>query len=116
MKFYKLIKITAAFAISALVIIAAAEADTQVESPYISGTVIDANTVEGIAGAKVTIEETGQTTTANDYGNYSFEEVESGVYTLKAEADGYQSSETTVEVNDDNVTVDIALEAAPDFK
>jgi len=96
MKSYKLIKITAALAISALLMIAEVEADSQVESPSISGTVADANREVGIAGATVTISETGQTASTDDYGSYFFEEVESGTNTLTAEADEYQSAEASL--------------------
>lgn len=116
MQIYKLIKITVALAISALVMIAAVEADSQVATASISGSVVDANTEEGIAGVTVTISETGQTASTDEYGNYSFEEVESGSYTLTAEADGYQSAEATAEVNDENVTIDFALEPEPDSR
>ncbi len=116
MKIYELIKITAVLAISALVLIAAVKTDSQVEAPSISGAVVDANTDEGIAGATVTINETGQTASTDDYGSYSFEEVESGSYTLTAEADGFQSAEASVEVYDENVRIDIALEAEPESK
>lgn len=94
-------------------VLTAATAETEYETELITsitGTVIDVSSGEGIHGASVAIEEIDLTTTTDDSGTFIFTDVDPGSYTLSADADGYQSSEETLEVNDEGVTIEIELE------
>jgi hypothetical protein len=65
----------------------------------ISGTVVDAVTTAGIAGASVGAD-TGQATTTDGSGHYSLGNVPTGTRTVTASASGYASQSAGVSVND----------------
>lgn len=56
----------------------------------VTGSVTDERTGNNLKGASVTIEETGQTATTDDLGNYRFPRVRPGTYTLRISYLGYQ--------------------------
>ncbi len=69
----------------------------------ISGTVIDAETLDPIAGATVTADGY-ETTTAGD-GTYTLADLPVGSYTVTASATGYVSQSKSAEVSDNQTTV-----------
>jgi hypothetical protein len=76
----------------------------------IVGQVVDATDATPIAGATVTVESTGMTTSTDSSGNYSFNDVPAGTQTLQASAAGYVTATTSVDVIDgDTVNKLIAL-------
>lgn len=66
----------------------------QVGASKVYGYITDANTGEGIAGARVSIE--GQTTTTNTDGFYTIENVEAGEFVIGAQANTYSYASTSV--------------------
>lgn len=94
-------------------VLMAATAETEYESELvaaITGSVIDASSGEGIPGASVAITELDLNTTTDDSGTFTFADVDPGSYTLSADAEGYQSHEETIEVNDEGNMIEIELE------
>jgi thermitase len=78
----------------------------------IGGTVSDAATDKGIAGASVDCQAAGSATTATD-GSYLIEEVPVGTYTCTASATGYRSKNQSVEVqSNQTTTASFALRAS----
>lgn len=77
----------------------------------IIGTVNDAETGEAIPGAEVTLTGAEATATTDDYGTFTFEDVEAGTYTISVDADGYAAAEEEVEVSEEGANVAIELEA-----
>lgn len=102
--------------IGLMVLIAAAQPEvTDEKSAYeiqtnISGTVVDAESGEGIPEAEVTVVETEESTTTDEYGTFTFSDLESGSYTIQASSDGYQDGESTVDLSEEGATVEIELE------
>ena len=84
-----------------------------VEFGAIGGSVKDAETEEAIAGATVTVVNTGLFAITKEDGAYSIENVPVGLYSLTASADGYESE--TVQgvsvVKDETATVHFSLSA-----
>ncbi len=87
----------------------------------VSGAVTDANSGDSIAGASVSLirftigqqgtVDTVQDTVTDPDGVYSFEGVENGWYSLRAQKNGYVNNNQTVQVEDNQDTrADIALE------
>lgn len=78
----------------------------------LTGTVLDAEREVPIPNAKVNIDETQDSTKTGDTGVFTFDELETGTYTLEVEAEGYEREETEVELtgNEDN-SVEIKLTA-----
>lgn len=75
----------------------------------ISGSVIDADTGDAIPNATVRINETDQSATTDDYGTFVFEDVDSGTYTVSVEADGYESTEQSVDVTEEGSNIEIEV-------
>lgn len=74
----------------------------------VSGTVTDSDG-KAIDGATVTVEETGDSTTTDSNGQYSFN-LDDGTYTITASETGYNDNSETVTVSGSDVTgVDITL-------
>ncbi|REL24064.1 carboxypeptidase-like regulatory domain-containing protein [Rhodohalobacter sp. SW132] len=112
MKIQKLALVIATLVLSSVLFMAATTADqtTPQNAEYtIAGTVIDADTHEGVAGAEITINETEQSATTDEYGTFSFMDLEEGTYTLSVSADEYEDTETEVEVSEEGATVEIEL-------
>ena len=79
----------------------------------LSGYVKDLNNSETLPGAIVTIKGTNVKVTANSYGFYSLTLVP-GMYTVESRYIGYNTNETTIELNQDK-TVDFNMVAASTF-
>lgn len=79
-----------------------------IPSYTVSGTVTDAGW-DALEGAKVTIEETGQSDTTASDGTYEITDVEEGTYDITASKDGYVS-QTKTETVDEDKTVSFVLE------
>lgn len=75
----------------------------------ITGSVVDAETGDAVADATITLTGTEQSTTTDEYGTFTFEEVEAGNLTLSVEAEGYQSAEQSVEVTEEGANVEIKV-------
>jgi subtilisin len=84
-----------------------------VEVGAIDGTVTDADTEEGIAGATVTVGNTGLSGTTGQEGTYVIDNVPVGTHSLTASAEGYQSQtgQGISVVKDETVTVHFSLSA-----
>lgn len=76
----------------------------------VTGTVIDVISEEPIEGVEVTIPDLELSATTNVEGTFSFESVEPGTYTVKAEIEGYENWKKEVEVIEEGKTLDIQLE------
>jgi iron complex outermembrane recepter protein len=109
---HKITQIMATIVISLFMLaIGTQESEIYTESASaVSGTVVDANTGEGIQSASVTFEELGETTTTDEYGEFSFSDIEVGTYTVSVEANGYSTSSVDVVVSEDGATVEVELE------
>ena len=89
------------------------EGGSEPEDGTVTGTVTDEATGDPIDGAEV--DKDGRTTTTGPQGDYTFDDVEPGTYTVTADADGYEPASRTAEIVDgDIVTVDLALAAEPE--
>ncbi|MBT3216863.1 MAG: TonB-dependent receptor [Candidatus Marinimicrobia bacterium] len=75
----------------------------------ISGTVTDASTGNGLAGANVVVDGTNMGAAANASGTYSIDNVPAGTYIVTASVIGYESSSEPVTVSDDAITADFSL-------
>ncbi len=80
----------------------------------VNGTVTDADSDDAIADAAVTIDGTDHATTTDVNGEYTIDGVENGTYDLTVSKDGYYAEEQSVVVEED-VTVDVALNAIPTY-
>ena len=56
------------------------------------------------------MEETGETTTTDEYGTFTFTEVEEGDYNITVKADGFETAKVEVEVNEEGAAIEIILE------
>jgi iron complex outermembrane receptor protein len=65
----------------------------------IAGTVLDQDTGVPLAGATVTLVETGQSTVADDLGAFSFSGLTPGSYTLSASLGGYIAADVPVDAS-----------------
>lgn len=84
--------------------------NTDTESyAIITGSVVDAETGDAVANATVTLTGTEQSTTTDEYGTFTFEEVKTGSLTLSVEADGYQAAEQTIDVTEEGANVEIEV-------
>lgn len=114
MKISKAIMIIATIAISMSMLIASTnvQADTEdMAATTLIGTVVDATTDEGIAGAEVTIEDMDQSVTTDEYGTFIIENLEEGTYTVTVNAEGYITAEEEVEITAEGASVEFVLEA-----
>ena len=80
----------------------------------ITGTVTDANTGDAISDAEIVLGDTETKATTDEYGSFTIEEVEPGAYTLTVSADGYENTETEVDVAEDGANV--AVELTPEWE
>ena len=74
--------------------------EAEIQTSVVTGTVTDARTGANLRGAKVTIEETGQWTSANDLGRFRFASVRAGEYTLRVSFLGYAEQSAGIVVQD----------------
>ena len=88
------------------------ERESGVDYGNILGKIIDAVTRNPIQGAVVTILELQKQATADSQGDYSFTGIETGTYTLKAAAGGYEETTTQVTVKREATsTLDFSLDS-----
>jgi len=112
--YQKIIMMITALVISSIVLMAAAMppagGEIELETSELYGTVLDAELEEGIPGAEVVLKETGETTTTDEYGTFSFTEIEEGTYTVTVDAEGFEPAELEVDVNEEGAAIEIILE------
>jgi iron complex outermembrane receptor protein len=101
---FSAIMLIAAFAMASTPVIAQEQS-----APPLSGTVIDASTQQALSGVEVEIEGLDQSATTDSEGNFSFENIEPGAYTVTIEADGYEEWEKEVAVTQEEKTLNIKL-------
>lgn len=78
----------------------------------ISGTIIDLESGEPLAGATVLVEELEQGATSDSEGEFEIPDLESGTFTLIVTFVGYQDFEQTIEISDgEMLAMEIELEA-----
>ena len=114
MKIQKLLITIVTIAISLVLLMAAATFDgeaAQERTATLTGTVVDADMQEGIEGAEVTLAETDQSATTDEYGTFTFTDLEEGTYTVSVSAEGYSNAEEEVEVTEHGATIEIQLYA-----
>lgn len=85
----------------------------QVQLGKIIGSVKVFGSITPIAGAKVTVKDSTVTTTTDNTGNFTLDNLNYGTYTLTVSKDGYIAATKTVEVNTASVNVDFNLETVP---
>lgn len=74
------------------------------------GSVFDASSYEGIAGAEVTVVDTEISTTTDENGAFTIENLEEGTVTVKVETEGYAAAEKEVEITGGEASVQFVLE------
>ena len=77
----------------------------------ISGTVTDTQTGEVLPGVNILITELSRGAATDVDGNYTVNNVPAGTYTVRATFVGYQTYTATLQVDNQNVDFDIALES-----
>lgn len=82
------------------------------QSGGISGQVTDAETGEALPGVNVVIDELQEGEATDLDGFFELTDVEPGTYTLSASYVGYEKYETSVEVGEEMITLDIELTAS----
>lgn len=88
------------------------EINSTVESSartIITGTVTDANTEAPIQNAEITLHGTDMSTTTDQSGTFRFADLETGTHTVIVRAEGYEASESRVEVTEEGGSVQITL-------
>jgi protocatechuate 3,4-dioxygenase beta subunit len=95
-------------------IFAATKSETHQIDPeplaMITGNVVDANSGDGIPHAQVELNGLGETTTTDLYGQFSFQNVDPGTYTISVDADGYRKANETVDVPAEGTQIEVELE------
>jgi len=112
MKYQNIILTIATIVISAMFLMAATTSQGDVSQETlvtITGTVVDSDFQEGIEGAEVTLEETDQSATTDEFGTFTFSDLEEGTYTVSVSAEGYIGADEEVEVTEDGAIVEIQL-------
>lgn len=80
------------------------------QSGTVTGTVIDAETSEFLAGVKIAIEESGQSISTDNDGRYTLSRISSGNHTLTVELNGYNNKKVSVSVgNGEQVVQNVEL-------
>ncbi len=90
------------------------EVELPVNQPVmVTGTVIDQSTNEALVGVKIELEGTDQVTYTDFDGNYSFEDVKPGTYSITASYVSYdEKSLENVTVMPSNNKVEISLKSS----
>lgn len=111
MKYQNIILTITAIVISAMFLMASttSQGDVSQELAMLTGTVVDADMQEGVEGAEVTLQETDQSTTTDEFGTFTFSDLEEGTYTVSVSAEGYSDAEEEVEVTEHGATIEIQL-------
>lgn len=74
----------------------------------INGSVIDKNTGEALAGVKIILNELNQAVYTDFEGNFEFDNVSKGKYTIKAELISYKDKSVNVDLNkDEDVKIEV---------
>jgi uncharacterized membrane protein len=74
------------------------------------GQVTDSSTDQPVPNVEVMIVDLNESATTDEEGNYSFEMLQPGTYTVSVEADGYESWQQEVEImQEEETTLDIEL-------
>ena len=95
-----------AFAASNSTIIIESEIEART---VITGTVTDATSETPIQNAMITLDGTDTSTTTDEAGTFTFSDLEPGTHTINISAEGYEDSESRVEVTEEGANVNIAL-------
>lgn len=95
-----------AFATSNTTIVIESEIEART---VITGTVTDATSETPIQNAVITLDGTDTSTTTDEAGMFTFSDLESGTHTVNIRAEGYEDSESRVEVTEEGANVQIAL-------
>ncbi len=75
----------------------------------ITGTITDEETDAPVPFAKIKVNDLGTATVTNENGRFNYSGLEPGSYTLKIDADGYETYETQVEVSEEGAIVHIEM-------
>lgn len=118
MKISKVIMIIATVAISMSMLMASAnvqvnnvQVDTEsMAATTLVGTVVDTSD-NGIAGAKVTVAEADTSTTTDEFGTFTIDNLEEGTHSVSVSAEGYSKAEKEVEITEEGASVEFVLEA-----
>lgn len=106
--------LSAAFGAGGLTLFPAAASAQEQEGGQIAGRVLDGATGASLAGAQVTILETGEIAASSRGGYFDFKNVPAGVYTLETSYLGFPANRMTVTVESGrSAGVSIALDSAP---
>ena len=91
--------------------------DNNVTTANLIGTVVDSETGEKIAGAKVVVNPGNLSTYSNKEGYYEFEDLEVGKYTITASADFYADVEGEIELTTAgaNITIKMTRTVVEDY-
>ena len=87
-----------------------------VETSIVTGKVTDARTGANLKGAKVTIEETGQWTSANELGEFRLVNVPIGSATITVSFLGYAGQSTVIGVRSDPIAQNFALRGGSELE
>lgn len=85
--------------------------EVKAQSGSITGEITDSSTGEALAGVNVYVEELERGDATGPNGLFEINNVESGSYTLRASFVGYQTYETTIDVEDGENEYNIEMEA-----
>lgn len=75
----------------------------------LSGKVVDDSTEQSLSGVEINIEGMDESATTDSEGNYNFDSLQPGNYTVTVEAEGYDTWEKEVEITEESKTLDIRL-------
>lgn len=108
------------FLLSLLVALAVVGCDEETVGPEtrgsIEGLVQDASTDDPIAGASITTSPPTQSVLSSDDGTFSFNDVETGDYTVEVSKSDYESKSVTVSVGENQTaSATVLLERSDDF-
>lgn len=114
MKISQVIMILVTVAVSMSMLIASAKVQVEPDDKSVTtlvGSVVDASSYEGIAGAEVAVADMGMSTTTDENGAFTIENLVEGTFTIKVDADGYIAAEEEVEITEFGASVEFVLEA-----
>ena len=74
----------------------------------LTGNVIDKENHEALIGAHISVKDLDLVTVSDELGNFKFENIKKGSYTLEATYVGFKTYETTININKD-IKVKVAM-------
>ena len=86
--------------------------NSSTQTATITGTVVDASTGNPVSNIEVQLKGTDNSATTDSTGNFEFNGLDSGKYTLYVDADGYQEYEQDVDLGNGNAQVTVKLQPA----